>query len=344
LRYVKSYVDIIGKSRHYFRKRGMKTVPLPGLIGSSEFMAVYSAALAGVPAVVGECRTKVNSISAMIVGYLGSAAYAKLAPVSKQQYRERFERMRKSIGHLSITSLKRKHIAELIDAMGNTPHAARDYLMALRLLIKYAMNISVLEQDPSIGLRVEVPKSAGYHTWNAEEIAAFEQFYPVGTRPRLALELLLNTAGRCGDVVRLGRANIRNGMINFSTQKTKIALSIPVTSELQAAIDAAPAGVVTMERERPFLLTERGKAFTAARFSKWFRQQCLAAGLKAGCSAHGLRKAACVRLAEAGATAPQIAAVSGHASLKLVQRYIEAANKGKLAVAAMNKVRTLSSV
>jgi hypothetical protein len=35
--------------RRYFRKAGCKTVTLPGLPGSDEFMAAYSAALAAMP-------------------------------------------------------------------------------------------------------------------------------------------------------------------------------------------------------------------------------------------------------------------------------------------------------
>jgi hypothetical protein len=44
-----------------------------------------------------------------------------------------------------------------------------------------------------------------------------------------------------------------------------------------------------------------GKPFTAAGFGNWFREQCNAACLP-HCSFHGLRKAASVRLAEAGCT------------------------------------------
>jgi hypothetical protein len=49
-----------------------------------------------------------------------------------------------------------------------------------------------------------------------------------------------------------------------------------------------------------FLLNERGEAFTARGFSKWFAKQCQRIGLN-GLSAHGLREAACRRLAEADA-------------------------------------------
>jgi len=62
------------------------------------------------------------------------------------------------------------------------------------------------------------------------------------------------------------------------------------------------------------------------------------------CSAHGLRKAAARRLAEAGCTEHEIAAITGHASLREVQRYTKAADQKRLAAAAMQKVKTRTEV
>jgi integrase len=53
------------------------------------------------------------------------------------------------------------------------------------------------------------------------------------------------------------------------------------------------------------------------------------------CSAHGLRKAACRRLAEAGCSANEIASISGHASLREVERYTKQADQARMAVNAM---------
>ena len=64
-----------------------------------------------------------------------------------------------------------------------------------------------------------------------------------------------------------------------------------------------------------------------------------AAGLP-HCSAHGLRKAAARRLAEAGCTAHEIGAITGHASLTELVRYTRAADQRRLAEAAMTKSRT----
>jgi len=85
-------------------------------------------------------------------------------------------------------------------------------------------------------------------------------------------------------------------------------------------------------------VTARGKPYGAVSFSMWFRAQCDAAGMPKECSAHGLRKAACRRLAEIGCSAPEIAAISGHKTLREVQRYIEEANEAHLADAAIRRL------
>ena len=53
---------------------------------------------------------------------------------------------------------------------------------------------------------------------------------------------------------------------------------------------------------------------------------------------HGLRKAACTALAHAGCTGPQIMAISGHSSLAQVQIYIQEAEQGRMADAAIEKL------
>src|SRR5262245_56954435 len=310
LRYVKAYVDRHGRARHYFRKPGCKPVALPGLPGSDEFMAAYGAALADTPRVeIGERRTRAGSIGAMIVGYLATADFAALAAASQQAYRRIFERMRTDYGDLPIATLERRHVLRMRDAKAATPIAARDFLRCLRLLIHHAIALGIREDDPTAMVKVRLKKSDGIRTFTEEEIATFEAAYPVGTKPRLALALLLGTAARRSDVVKLGRGHVRDGMLYLRQQKTGKALAIPVMAELAEAINAAaPADAVV------FLLNENGRAFTAEGFTKWFAKQCQRAGLDKGLSPHGLRKASCRRLAEAGCSAHEIASISGHAT------------------------------
>ena len=93
----------------------------------------------------------------------------------------------------------------------------------------------------------------------------------------------------------------------MTQQKTGTALTIPITAALAEAINAAAPSEAMV-----FLVNELGRAFTAKGFGKWFTGQCQRVGLT-GLSPHGLRKAACRRLAEAGCSANEIAAISGHA-------------------------------
>jgi integrase len=130
-------------------------------------------------------------------------------------------------------------------------------------------------------------------------------------------------------VVRVGRGNVRNGTLNITQQKTGGMLAIPITAALAEAINAAaPSDHVV------FLLNEHGRPFTARTFSRWFVKQCERIGLK-GLSAHGLRKAACRRLAEAGCSANEIASISGHKSLNEIARYTRAVDQARMARNAM---------
>jgi integrase len=208
------------------------------------------------------------------------------------------------------------------------------FCAACGYLVQYAISIGVREDDPTAGVRVRLPKSAGIRTWTDAEILRFEQHYPIGTKPRLALELLLATAARRSDVVKLGRAHVRDGLVCMRQQKTGRGLAIPITDGLAAAINAAanPGHLL-------FMLNEKDRPFSPGTFSKWFVKACRRIGLDAGLSAHGLRKASCRRMAEAGCSAHEIASVSGHMSLKEVQRYCDAADQARMAQRAAERVK-----
>jgi integrase len=130
----------------------------------------------------------------------------------------------------------------------------------------------------------------------------------------------------------MGRQHVRGDKIRIKQSKTGKALMIPLGDELRAAIDAIPAEHLT------FLTTARGRPFTAAGFTNWFRDMCDEAGLPRGLSAHGLRKAVCRRLAGAGCSANEIAAISGHKTLREVQRYTDAVDQERMARAAIRRL------
>lgn len=217
--------------------------------------------------------------------------------------------------------------------LGLGAFAANRLRKALRALMKHAIEIGLRSDDPSRDTKAIRVKSEGYHSWSEHEIERFETTHPIGSRARLAFSLLLYTGQRRSDVTRMGRQHIRNGLLHVKQQKTGAALAIPVHPTLAAIIADTPAEHMT------FITTIRGHPFGMTGFGKWFREACDAAGLP-HCTAHGLRKAAARRLAEAGCTEHEIAAITGHASLREVQRYTRAADQTRLAISAIEKVKT----
>jgi Phage integrase family len=91
------------------------------------------------------------------------------------------------------------------------------------------------------------------------------------------------------------------------------------------------------QRRRQGVVSCRVDVAMRQRFSEQFRKWCDDAGLPPECSFHGLRKTALTRLAEAGCSANEIAAISGHATLKEIARYTKAADQRPLAREAMAK-------
>jgi integrase len=327
---------IIGRDlrvRYYFRKRGCKNVRLPGIPGSAEFMEAYRAATGQAePVVIGASRAKAGTVAAIVGKYLASAGFANLADETRRTRRNILERFREQYGDRQIATLRREHVQAMVDAKADTPSAARNLLNMLRVLIQFAIKAKIRTDDPTVGVTRAKIETDGYITWEEHHIATFEARHPIGSRARLALALLLGTGQRRSDIVTMGRQHLRGDKIRVKQSKTGKALMIPLGDELRAAIDAIPAEHLT------FLTTARGRPFTAAGFTNWFRDMCNQAGLPNGLSAHGLRKAVCRRLAEAGCSANEIAAISGHKTLREVQRYTDAADQERMARAAIKRL------
>jgi integrase len=200
----------------------------------------------------------------------------------------------------------------------------------------HAVEVEFRKDDPTRDVKAIKVKSEGFHSWSEAEIEQFEARHPIGTNARLAFALLLFTGQRRSDVVVMGRQHVRDGYIHVRQQKTGIELDIPIMPELQAIIGDTSKDNLT------FLVTQFGRPFTVAGFGNWFRARCNEAGLP-HCSAHGLRKAASRRLAELGCTVHEVAAITGHASLREVQRYTKGADQRRLATSAIAKAKTRTS-
>jgi integrase len=206
-----------------------------------------------------------------------------------------------------------------------------------------------LEQELQQGLDFEVmawqglflPKETGepiVRRLNEALSAALDLQFVRERKARLALELLLNAASRMGDGITLGRQRVKDGWLIYTQEKNRrrkpVKVETPIPAPLAATIEACPSSPESLT----FLTNEWGRPFSKRNFNNWFRKQVLAAGLPDTCVPHGLRKAGCRIMAENDCTPHEIAAVSGHASLKEVERYTKAADRKRLAARAQAKI------
>jgi integrase len=332
LRFVQAFTAL-GKPYYYFRKPGCPRVKLPGLPGSEAFMAAYQAALAaGAPPLdIGAKRSVPGTIAALVAAYISSDVFRDLAPETKRTRWAILQKLRDEHGSKRVALLRREHVEAILRT--KRPFPRQNLLKVLRPLIRFAISLGWANDDPTRDLRANVKRGPGFRPWGEDQIKAFRAYHPIGTRARLAFELLLGTAQRRGDVIRMGLQHIRDGALTIRQQKTGTELTIPILPQVQEALDATPSGHLT------FLATEHGRPFTAAGFGSRFRQWCDKADLR-GFSAHGLRHTACTRLADAGATGHEIMSWSGHRTLKEVARYTQSADQRALARSAEAKLAT----
>jgi integrase len=329
LKYVHAFRDRAGRMRYYFRRRGKRS-PLPGLPGSGEFMDAYSTLLSNRPEDA-ELRPAAapKTFAALAIRYYGSPQYQSLSASSRTNYRRVIDGFLEQHGHRRVDQMTREHVDIIIGNMANKPGAGLILLKRIRTLIRYAMALGWTDRDPTAG--VKGYKSKEIHTWNEGEISVFEQRWPEGTRERLTFALLLYTGQRGSDVYRMTWADIVGDTIRVAQQKTAAKLTIPIHEALDRVLSTANRGCSSI------LATAFGERFSVKGFGQMISTAIREAGLPERCKAHGLRKAAARRLAEAGCSASEIAAITGHKTLAEVERYTRAADQARLARQAIRR-------
>jgi integrase len=330
LPYIHKFRDRHGKIRQYTRRRGFPRVALPGKPGSTEFMLAYNSAMertASLP----PSRYGNLTLGALWTAYCRSAAYANLSISSKRIYRQIISPILEHHGHRSVSGMKREHARQIVEGIGvKAPAMANLTISVLRLLFSFAVDCGWRTDNPCRGLKRY--QGGEFRSWTNEELAHYEQRWPLGTRERLTYDLLLYTAQRGGDVVNMKRSDIVDGILSLTQQKTGTKLSIPIHPALRRSIKASSSNGI-------FILGDAaGRPIQRRTLTGLIRMAAKQAKLPADCVAHGLRKTAMRRLAENGASEKQMAAISGHKSMIEVQRYTKSADQAGLAMGAMKLI------
>jgi integrase len=299
--------------------------------GTPEFDAEYQAAIAGLPArQTAKDDRATGTLAWLVERYRETGAWTNLSLATRRQRENIFKQVLKTAGKQSIAKITTTSIMAGRDRRQDTP--ARHFLDAMRGLFRWAVKAKLVASDPTVGVdNPPRPKTDGFAVWSDDDIAAYEKQWPIGTRQRVWLDVLVYTGLRRGDAVRLGRQHIRNGVGSIKTEKNDTPVTLPILPVLSKTLEAGPCGDLT------FIAGENGHPLTKESFGNLFRKACRATGLRDR-SAHGLRKAAATRAANAGATVPQLEAIFGWSGGTMAALYTRAADRRRLSLEAMHKL------
>ena len=356
MKFIQHWTDEHGRKRYRFRRRNYPRIELPvnSDPSSPEFQAAYHAALRGEATkqalAIVATRGGSGSVKDAIDRYLDSTTFNdEYSPSTKALRRPVLNSVGRLVGKLPLAQMDRNWIDRWLET-APTKGVKRTRLLALRPFLQWAVNpMRLIEVDPTDGVKIKVKASAGHPTWTDEQIAQFRAHHPLGTKARLAIELILAVAGRRGDGIALGRQHRKQDQdgtwwLTFTQEKNRkrkpVKVETPIAAPLAAAIEACPSSPESLT----FLTNEWGRPFSKKSFNAWFRKQVTAAGLPDTCVPHGLRKASCVAMAESDCTPHEIMSVSGHSSLKEVERYTRGADRKRLAARAQAKVAAAGNV
>lgn len=340
-KYVHEFTDSRGKPRNAFRRGREKKVPLPWPMYTEEWWKAYHAAKAGASQGAegaGASKTIKGSINDLIVRYYQSAGFTTKAAATQRNYKSVLEPFRKEHGDGPVAGIKTMHIDAILgEVAARSKPAAKNLRKRLLLIFRLAVKWEFRDDNPVLLADRVQHTPNGYETWEEEDIAKFREHWKIGTTQRLALEILLNTGLRVSDAVRLGPQHLKDGFHTIVTQKTKKQVSIPMHPDLRPVLDAIE------DKQLTYLATMYGgRSRSSKAFTNYVIDAAKDAHLPPHRSAHGLRKAICVRLAEAGCDPYEIMAITGHQNLAEVMTYIAGVKVKKKAQGAMDKLSAMA--
>jgi integrase len=333
-----------GKTVYYVRVGKGPRTRIRAAYGSPDFMPAYLAALSGAALPGAPKRVLATSLQWLWDSYRDSGDWLQgLAPSTRRQRENIMLHVLKESGAKPYLAIRTMHIEAGIERRSKTPSAARNFLDTMQGMFRWAKKRQHLKVDPTVG--AEPPKrkqGRGFPAWTREDVEQYYRNYPLGTRQRVWLDVLLYTGPRRGDAAVIGKQHekdVRNEdggvtrVVQFRTEKSgeQVTVTLPILPPLQRTLDAGPTGDLT------WVCGARGRPFTKESFGNEFSAAARSAGIAK--SAHGVRKIAATIAAENGATGPELDAIFGWVDGGRTSAiYIREANRIRLAGRAMHKL------
>lgn len=308
------------KVTYYYAWRGGPR--LKGESGTPEFIASYNDAVAT------RRVAPSGTLNGLIDVYLDTDEYRVLRPKSKNGYNRQIKRIREKFGTMPLAAVEdrraRGMFKEWRDERAKESEREADYAwMVLARILSVAKDRGKITVNQCEKGGHVYASNRAHIIWTAADI---EQFCKAASSViQLALLLALWTGQRLGDLLAITWSAYDGTYIHLEQSKGRRRgkpgprVTIPVGKVLKAALDKAKRSASTTT----ILCTSQNTPWTEDGFQSSWGKAYKRAGLAPGLHFHDLRGTAVTRLALAGCTVPQIAAITGH-SLKDVEEILDA--------------------
>ncbi len=291
--------------RRYWQPRGQKPVRLPDDLTWAQMNTQLNRQR---DATLGKTVVIPGSVASVIGMYRASDDFKRLSDSSLTVYERWLGELEKRFGMLPVSAIARKVAVDFIEVYKEKPATQKHaYAVLYNVLAEAQYRGLITGENPASRLKLSSPKRCDA-IWSPAECAAWlaaAREHPAALVLVPYFVLMEYSAQRPGDVLALQWPQYNGASIELVQQKTGKRVEVPVHSKLRAVLDD-PNGSVGHIMARP-----DGRPYTQGRMRSLFVKVSEAAGLE-HLQARDLRRTACVRLGEAGCTAIEIAAISGH--------------------------------
>lgn len=274
-------------------------------------------------------RFGAETVGALILAYKASPEWERLAPATRATYAT-YLKVLEASPHDAVQEITRRDVLAVRDAVAQARGngAATGFVRAASALFTWAVDREWIDTTPVVRIRA-LPKGT-LPAWSGDHVA--KALRTLSEPLRRAVVLAAHTGQRRGDLCALRWDAYDGGKLRFTQQKTGQAMVLTVPTALRVELDAWKRDATTLT----ILDNGRGQPWKASRLTEQLRRALAKIGM-GGMGIHGVRKYVAADLAAHGATTHEIAAVTGHRTLQMVQHYTESVDREKLGEQAVNR-------
>lgn len=334
-----------GGSRFRVREKGRKTNRIRIYCGPDhpEFQKQYLAARAGEqpePIKAVSDYAKPESIAWLVNSYF---EYLEKRVAAGTTSAKTLKKKRNLLTRLTQNPDKKMlipqyRLIEMQDSMAATPAQADAFMEAIAVMYDWAIKRKYIKENTARGVPTIYVKGDGATPWKAADVKAFFAKHKPGSKPHVAMSVLLWTGCRIEDLTVLGRRfecaiDGVDALRFIPAKKGSSEVCIPLLEPLRAAVRAPTV------QGNTYVLGRGGKPYASGdAMSAMFKRWCIDAGLS-HLSAHGVRKGLAEILAELGCSQYELMAILGHSEAKTSEVYTRRVERWKLANAALTRVK-----